>query len=31
LDNPLSELLSLVAYALLIAYFVWATRNDGRH
>jgi putative OPT family oligopeptide transporter len=31
LANPLSELLSLVAYALLIAYFVWATRNDGRH
>ncbi|MCR4918642.1 MAG: oligopeptide transporter, OPT family [Prevotella sp.] len=28
LDNPLSELLSLVAYALLIAYFVVATRKS---
>ena len=25
-QNPLSELLSLVAYVLLIVYFVWATR-----
>ena len=26
LANPMSELLSLVAYLLLIAYFVWATK-----
>ncbi len=27
LANPLSEVCSLVAYILLIAYFVWATKN----
>ena len=27
LANPLSEICSLVAYILLIAYFVWATKN----
>ena len=26
LANPLSEVCSLVAYILLIAYFVWATK-----
>lgn len=27
LANPLSEVCSLVAYILLIAYFIWATKN----
>ena len=29
LANPMSELLSLVAYLLLIGYFIWATRSKG--
>ena len=29
LANPMSELLSLVAYILLIAYFIWATKGKG--
>lgn len=28
LANPLSEVCSLVAYILLIAYFIWATKNS---
>ena len=29
LANPMSEALSLVAYILLIAYFIWATKGKG--
>ena len=29
LANPMSEMLSLVAYILLIAYFIWATKGKG--
>ena len=29
LANPMSEMLSLVAYLLLIGYFIWATRSKG--
>ena len=30
LANPLSEVCSLVAYILLIGYFVWATKGKGK-
>ncbi|MBQ4483993.1 MAG: oligopeptide transporter, OPT family [Prevotella sp.] len=29
LANPMSEMLSLVAYLLLIGYFIWATKGKG--